>query len=375
MESTVIFFLVGFLIGILLGIIVTFLSVRRSDARQEQEKQKLLEQLKQDFQQLAEQAHLKSYKKFAEVANAIFKNQTAKNSQALDNNRKLIDQQISNVNSELRRVTNLVHEFEQARATKLGELGNELAGLTRTSSYLQRALANTQARGQWGERIADDVLRLAGFVEGINYRTQQSQSGGRPDFTFLLPNERILNMDVKFPIENYLNHIRAESNADSEKYRKLFLKDVKSHINALAKKNYISPDENTVDTALMFIPNETIYRFIHENDEELVDAALEKRIVMCSPLTLYIVLAVIRQAVENFALEQSSREILEILNTIKVEWGRHSDKMTELDKALAKAREAYDDLNTTRRQKLEKPLQQIEELKEKYALSKPEQTN
>ena len=51
------------------------------------------------------------------------------------------------------------------------------------------ALANPQARGQWGERMAEDVLRLAGFVENVNYRKQTQIEGGtgRPDYTFHMP--------------------------------------------------------------------------------------------------------------------------------------------------------------------------------------------
>ena len=40
-----------------------------------------------------------------------------------------------------------------------------------------RRSPSTKARGQWGERMAEDVLRLAGFVEGVNYRKRQALAG------------------------------------------------------------------------------------------------------------------------------------------------------------------------------------------------------
>ena len=68
-------------------------------------------------------------------------------------------------------------------------------------------------RGQWGERIAEDVLRLSGFLEGVNYLRQHTltDSGGRPDYTFLMPNGLVMHMDVKFPLDNYLRFLDAES--------------------------------------------------------------------------------------------------------------------------------------------------------------------
>ena len=114
----------------------------------------------------------------------------------LDGKKGLIDQQLSAMNTELQRVNELVRELEADRGRKFGELANELdaqradmAKLAETTQRLREALSSTKARGQWGERMAEDVLQLAGFLEGVNYRKQRAiDSAGVPDFTFLLPN-------------------------------------------------------------------------------------------------------------------------------------------------------------------------------------------
>ena len=60
--------------------------------------------------------------------------------------------------------------------------------LSSTTQSFREALANPNARGQWGERMAEDVLRHAGFIEHVNYEKQVVVEGaGIPDFTFLLP--------------------------------------------------------------------------------------------------------------------------------------------------------------------------------------------
>ncbi|MBW1645848.1 MAG: DNA recombination protein RmuC, partial [Deltaproteobacteria bacterium] len=103
---------------------------------------------------------------------------------------------------ELRQVQELVNRFERDREQKFGDLSRQLrqAGeqtmkLQETTSRLQSALASTSSRGQWGERMAADVLQLAGFVEGVNYLQQHTQAAAatRPDYTFLLPRGLRLN--------------------------------------------------------------------------------------------------------------------------------------------------------------------------------------
>ncbi len=92
-------------------------------------------------------------------------------------------------------------------------------------------------------------------------------SSDRPDFTFTLPQKLNLNMDVKFPLDNYLKYLDAIDNQsdDSQKetYKKIFLQDVNKRINEIKGKNYINPEENTVDYVLMFLPNEQVYSFIN----------------------------------------------------------------------------------------------------------------
>ena len=73
-------------------------------------------------------------------------------------------------------------------------------------------------RGEWGERMAEDILRLVGLVEGINYIKQKTLEGssGRPDYTFFLPNSMKINMDVKFPLDNYQNYLDAQTDHDKK---------------------------------------------------------------------------------------------------------------------------------------------------------------
>jgi DNA recombination protein RmuC len=246
----------------------------------------------------------------------------------LDGKKGLIDQQLVSMTGELGKVSDLVRELERDRHKAFGQLTNELqrqhAGLNALSEHTQQlreALANSRARGQWGERMAEDVLHLAGFLEGVNYRKQTTLAGaGRPDYTFLLPNGLVMHMDVKFPLDNYVRNLEADNDVERARYRDQFLRDVRDRVKELTARGYLDAADETVDCLLLFIPNEQVYAFVQEHDRDAIDDAMRKKIVLCSPLTLYAVLAVVRQAVDNFRLERTSNEILGLLHDFSLQW-------------------------------------------------------
>src|SRR6187431_1119404 len=115
-----------------------------------------------------------------------------------------LDQVHQEMRSELTKLSDMVSALGRTNAESFGsvtsslqahaEVANTLAESTRS---LREALSNPQVRGQWGERMAEDVLRLAGFHENINYVKQnQIDGGGRPDYTFPMPKGHALYMDV-----------------------------------------------------------------------------------------------------------------------------------------------------------------------------------
>ncbi|MYE26398.1 MAG: DNA recombination protein RmuC, partial [Chloroflexi bacterium] len=213
----------------------------------------------------------------------------------------------------------------------------------------------------WGERMAEDMLNFMGLVENVNYIKQASlESGSRPDFTFLLPNRKQLNMDAKFPLDNYMLYFNAESDADKKEYSQKFLRDVSQRVAEIQNRGYISAE--TLDCVLVFIPNEQVYRFIHEQDESIIDKALRQKVILCSPLTLYIVLAVIHQAAQNFNIEQRSREIVSIVEEIRFEWGKYSDLMDGMGKNFATLQNKFNQLTMTRTKALDRKFDKIEHI-------------
>jgi DNA recombination protein RmuC len=174
---------------------------------------------------------------------------------------------------------------------------------------------------------------------------------------------------VKFPLDNYMRYLDAESELEQRRHREDFLRDVRAKIKELAARGYNSSDAETVDCVLLFIPNEQLYGFIQEHDGAALEHALGHKIVMCSPLTLFAVLAVVRQAVDSFRLERTTSEILDVLGSFSKQWGGFVDQMDTLGKRIESTTAAYDQLSGTRRRQLERQLDRIEDLRTDQAIA------
>ncbi len=374
MNGLFLFFLL--LVAWLLGLAVAYFLFQKT-GRKEKETEALIETLKNQVGLVSMEVLSKSTDELIKIAKEKLEAERILTARELENKKSLIDQQLQNLNNNLTEVSKLIKELEKDRQLKFGEVSKQIQEankqtltLAQITNSLREALASTKIRGQWGERMAEDILRLIGMKENVNYLKQRTVEGGssRPDFTFLLPNDLKLNMDVKFPLENYLRYLNSQSEMEKEKFKSDFLRDVRKKIKEVTSREYIDR-KSTVDCVLLFIPNEQIYSFIHEQDSALIEEGIKNKVVFCSPVTLFAVLAVIRQAVDNFALERTSSKILELLASFRKQWGMFVEKLDKLGESIEKTHRHYEELVTTRRRQLEKPLSEIDGLRQRTLAS------
>ncbi len=351
--------------------------VNQSETRKLQDVESLLDRVKESFNSLSLEALAKSNTELVRMAEEKLGQHTELGEKSLESRKKLIDQNLETMRGDLRRVQDLVGQLEKDRQQKYGELSAQLKStadqtskLQETAEHLRQALASSKARGQWGERMAEDVLTLAGFKEGINFLKQKviDASGSRPDYTFLLPQERKLNMDVKFPLDNYMKYLEAGSDVEREKHRTQFLRDVRGRVKEVTTRDYINPEENTLDYVLVFIPNEQVYAFIHENDRDLLDAALRAKVILCSPITLYAILAVIRQGMSNFNLERTASTLLGLVDGFERQFAAFVESFEKVGKKLDEAQTEFKRLESTRRRQLDRSIDKIKALREEKGL-------
>ena len=378
MSDLVIYGLI-FLGGLILGIVITFIVTRLYKPYYKQDMLAMTGEIQKNMAAFTDTAMQASVQHLVNMSDQVISKQTELGEKNLDTKKQLIDQSIKEVRDNLKSVEDLVTALEKDRAQVFGELAQQLQSasvqtlkLQETTGKLQLALGNASVRGQWGERMADDILQKIGFVEGINYLKQQADdsAGNRPDYTFMMPNNLKLNMDVKFPWDNYKKYIDTDSENDREAFKDAFLKDVRQRVKEVTNRNYINPE--TIDYVLVLIPNEQVYRFINENDPSFLDYALQNKVVLCSPVTLYAVLALINQTVRNFKTEKAIDEIIQQINFFLIQWQTYVESMDKMGKRLSDAQKEYDSLVSTRRNKLERPLKKIDAIRKERGLEELE---
>ncbi|MFQ6674264.1 MAG: DNA recombination protein RmuC, partial [Fidelibacterota bacterium] len=334
--------IVVLLLGLVLGAGIVFLVVNRREANLDSARR----EMKNAFTSLSVETLEKATDQFLKLANETLKGQVEKGEATLEEKKKLIDSSIRN----MVQVLEDLKKRSTVLSTQLEESHKETDKLRTTTENLRNVLSSSQARGQWGERMVEDILNVIGLVEDVNYvRQKQTDSGEIPDYTFFLPKEKKVNMDVKFPLANYERFVAADSDARRERDRKKFLNDVKRHLKDVAARGYVDPAAGTVDYVLVFIPNESIYAFLHQSDRDLLDLALKNRIILCSPITLYAVLSLIRQAVSSFAMEQKAGQIITLLRDFEGQWEMFVASMEKMGRRIEDAKKEFDHLTSTRK--------------------------
>ncbi|MFH1691576.1 MAG: DNA recombination protein RmuC [Candidatus Omnitrophota bacterium] len=330
----------------------------------------MVDKLKGAFATLSFDALSKNSEHFLQLAQEKFKGLANSADKDLEGKKKLIDQTVIDMRNEMEKVKELMSTLEKDRENKfaqltlgLGQMTHEASKLQETTQQLRAALANTKTRGQWGERMAEDVLRMAGFVEGINYSKQKAQGDGRPDYTFFLPKGLKVNMDVKFPLDNYLRFFEAQAEMEKQTHKDQFLRDVKNRIKEVTTRDYIDPENQTMEYVIVFIPNEQVYAFINESDRSILDEAMRQRVIFCSPLTLYAILAVIRQAIDNFNLERRAHRILDVLASFEKQYSLFCTSLDKMGSRLEDARKEYETLCTTRKNQMDRQFRKIDQLR------------
>ena len=245
---------------------------------------------------------------------------------------------------------------------KSGQIGHVLCHQPKSFDWQLR-----KAKPHPMKRMADDILAASGLIDGINYVKRTALAGearGIPDFTFILPDQHVMFMDVKFPIDSYLAYLQAGSDHERAQHLSAFLKAVSGHVKALAKRDYVANDDRqAVDNVLMFVPNESIVSFIHQHAPGLVDEAMQQHVVLCSPLNLFVFLGVVRQAFDSFRIAQTSRQMLALMGRFAKEWDNYTTQVDRVRKQLGTVVGSFDALATTRRRVLEKPLRELDELR------------
>lgn len=314
--------------------------------------------------------------KIAEQSRQILQSEKETIRVDMENKHQSIEKLVNTLHEELKERQNELRGLEQDRTRKFTELATTLENhrkqtedLRISTQQLASVLSNNQQRGEWGERIIEDLLESNGLIEGVHYlkQTKLNDTTLRPDITLLLPNKRNVPVDVKFPYAEIQKMANAESKSAKEGHLKQFGLDLKSKITKVAA--YIDPSYNTLDYAILFVPNEMVFSFINQRFPELVDEAMAKRVIIVSPFTFLIVARTVMESYRNFMVEDKMRDILQYVTEFVSEWGKFKDDFSKFGRSIETLRAGYDSLVHTRANQMERKILKIETYRQGSLLS------
>ena len=244
---------------------------------------------------------------------------------------------------------------------RLGIIDNahkNLTDLTSQVTTLRDVLANKQSRGAFGqarmEAIVQDGLPKDSYAFQFTLST-----GKRPDCVVFLPDQRPLCIDAKFPLEAMTALHDARSDDEKRIAAQRLRADVMEHVSDIAEKYLITGE--TQDTALMFVPSESVYAEIHDGFDDVIQKAYRARVVLVSPSLLMLAIQIMQQIMRDARMRDAADQIRTEVLSLGDDLGRLRERVLKLQKH-------FSDVNEDVRQilisadKIEKRAGRIEEL-------------
>lgn len=321
-----------------------------------------------ELSKLVDQAFLQSANQVAAQNQTLLASEQERIQTDLDRQRQRIELLVNRVEAQLSDRQKEEQKIEQERVAafatlkqQLEEQRNTIKDLNTSTSKLTQLLDNNQARGQWGERIIEDLLQTNGLVEGVHYVRQLPLLPNlRPDITLLLPDDRRIAIDVKFPLSELAKYAQAVGARDQAGLKTQFMQTVRTHLKKVA--GYIQPEARTLDYAMLFVPNEMVFSFLNQETPEIIEEAMAMRVLLVSPFTFLVVAGTLRESYRNFILADSLHEAVLVMDEFVGEWEKYKTALIKYGKSVKQIFSDYEDLTGVRTRQLERKVEKFQRI-------------
>lgn len=236
------------------------------------------------------------------------------------------------------------------RLQAIDDAQKNMEGLSKDVISLKQVLEGNQTRGQYGELQLGLVLHnIFGDTEGLykeQYTMHKVKDGDdvRADAVVFLPEpNKMICIDSKFPFQDYSRVFDAKTEEEKAAYTKDFSAAVKKHITAIREKYIV--EGKTAPEAIMFIPNDGVFAFIHHNCQDVIEDARNRKVVITSPSTLPPILATINmvriQTERAKNVEIISKQLQKLSKDFEM-FGREWEQFSNALESTSRKREALD---------------------------------
>jgi len=317
---------------------------------------------------VSQQALKDAQEQLLSMAHEKLGNETTNARRELDHKQEVISGMIGQIRQELVRNQEYLKSNSEHQAASFAAITKELEAykiitkeLRGSTEDLKKVLSNNQMRGAFGEQVAENLLRMAGFVIGQDYvfNKMQEHSETRPDFTLFLPDKTRVNIDAKFPYAALVKASSTEDAQEREMHLKQFASDVRQKIKQVTSRDYINPEEKTVDFVILFIPNEMIFSFIYDQLNDVWEEAMNKKVILAGPFSFTALLRMIKQAHTNFRYQENIHQVVGMIQKFEQEYEKYDTEFVKIGDRIESLSKQYSEVATTRSKKLGKLFDQI----------------
>ncbi len=288
--------------------------------------------------------------------------------QDMDHKKDSISQLVEELRKDVSHSKERLKESDETRAASYAAIKQELefsrqmmSEVRSSTDDLKRILSNNQLRGAFGEQVAENLMKMAGFVIGQDYiyNKEQDSTDTRPDFTVFLPDKTKINIDAKFPYASLVRAMETENSDEKEQHIKQFAIDVKQKIKQVTTRDYINPEDRTVDFVIMFIPNEMIFSFIYEKLNDVWEEGMRKKVIMAGPFNFTAILRMVKQAYSNFRYQENLHHVIGLIQKFETEYQKFGEALDTLGDRIQSTAKQFESVSGTRSRALNKIMDQI----------------
>jgi DNA recombination protein RmuC len=359
----------GIIAGLLLGLVIGYIAriklkarlatreaeiAARMDADAERERALALatESLRATFDQLADQqfrSHTETFLKLAREHLAVH-HERAKGDLAA--REQAIESMVRPIREALQRTDSQIQELEKARRETHGGLQAQLeamaashAALSVETRNLVNALRRPEVRGQWGEITLRRLVELAGMVEHCDFTVQTHQATAtgsiRPDLIVNLPEGRQLVVDVKTPLDAYLEAVQADTESERRAASVRHASIVAERIRELAAKAYWAQFERSPEFVILFIPGDQFLSAALSHRPGLLDDALRQNIILATPTSFVALLKAVAYGWQQVKLTENAAEIRDLGTQLYERLNTFAGHLMQMGKSLGDSVKAY----------------------------------